>query len=76
MLNETEKSQIRSLLQSSQWKTIEKLADLICEKIKDEPISTESEWETAKTVLEKEGQIKGIRRFIQEIFLQGAESNE
>lgn len=71
MLTEQEKSQIRNTVQSPQWQTIERLAQLLINKIQSEPTIGDSEWDTLRRTVEQQGQVKGINRFIQEIYTQG-----
>lgn len=67
MLTKGEKSLILNLLRSQQWEVVSKLSNLLIQKIIDSPISSSSEWDTIKSSLNKEGQIEGIRRLLQEI---------
>jgi hypothetical protein len=70
MLTQQEKSQIRGILQSPQWKTIERLADLVCTNIKNDSPLRDTQWETLRVLLSQEGQIQGIRTFIREAYNQ------
>ena len=66
-LNKTEKEQIRFLVESSQWQTLERLANLLCSKIRENSPLGDSEWETLKNVFMREGEVQGIKKFLQEI---------
>lgn len=69
-LNEQQKSGVKMLLTSPHWKTVEYLADEIINKIREDKVIGDSEWETIKAVIGSEGQIRGIRRLFQELWLQ------
>ena len=73
MITSQEKSQIKALIHSPQWATIERVADLLVEKIQEENPVRDNQWETIKTLLMQEGQKAGIKRFLQELFLQASE---
>lgn len=68
MISPSEKIQIIKLLQSPQWKSVENLANEMIDRLKDDSQLRDSEWDTLKEVLLKEGRIRGIREFIQEIY--------
>lgn len=70
MLSQSEKSGIKMLLNSPYWKTVEIIAEQIINRIKEEGVIKDNEWDTIKTVIGSEGQIKGIRRLFQELWLQ------
>lgn len=70
MLGKLEKDQIRHILQSPQWRTIEKFAEEYVQGLKDGSNLRSTEWETAAACLMEEGQISGIRNFIQELYKQ------
>lgn len=73
MITNAERSQIKQLLNSPQWQTIQRVADLLCEQIGDERTSKQTQWESIKTLLKKEGEIEGIKRFLQELFTQASQ---
>lgn len=68
MITAQEKSQIRQIIQSPQWSTIERFANLVCQNIESNSSVRDSEWDTIKATLEQSGQVQGIRRFIQELY--------
>lgn len=68
MISPNEKKLARGLLQTPQWRIAELIADEMCDKLKTDSVVRESEWETLKTALLNEGQIRGIRNFLQEIY--------
>lgn len=75
MLSKTERQQVKQLLQSPQWSSIQLLAQKLDEKWKDESNVRETEWETLRALLENEGRRRGLSLFIQELFNQ-AQNNE
>lgn len=68
MLSKTEKAQIVRLMQSAEWKCVEHLVHNLVEKWKDEQVIHETEWDTIKATLEREGRIRGLQLFSQEIY--------
>ena len=69
-LTKGERQQIRQILQTPQWATVDRLANLLCDKISYSSKVKDTEWETLKTVLTEEGEVRGIKRLIQEMFNQ------
>ena len=70
MLNDLEKSQIRGLIYSPQWKSIEKIAELVIQKFRGENTLKETEWETLRDTVLKEGKAQGVEQFFQELLNQ------
>lgn len=70
MITKEERKQIRQILQSPQWGALERLANLLCDKIRDDNPIRNSEWETISTLLGREGQVRGIKTLLQEIYTQ------
>lgn len=70
MLTDPQRSQIKSLLQSSQWPAAQDLANEICDRLSSNSKVRDSEWETLKTALVEEGMVRGIRNFIDELYKQ------
>ncbi len=70
-MTEHEKSFIRSLVRSPQWDIIEGLAKEIVDRINSENLIRDTEWDTIKATLQKEGQVEGIKRLLQEVYLIG-----
>ena len=68
MITKTERQQIKHILVRPQWQTIERLATLFTDNIMYESVLRDNEWETIKTALMNEGQVQGIKRFIQELY--------
>ena len=70
MLNDLEKSQVRGLIYSPQWKTIEKVAEMVVQKFRGENTLKETEWETLRDTVLKEGKAQGVEQFFQELINQ------
>ena len=69
-LSKPEREQIKQFVREGYWDIFKHFGDLLCEKIKEESSVKETEWETIKAVLTKEGKIQGIRDFLQGLFEQ------
>ena len=67
MLTKMERDQIRHIIQSPQWQTIERVAELYVQKLKEQSTTRSTQWETLKATLIEDGQIMGIRNFFQEL---------
>lgn len=74
MLNELEKSQVRGLVYSPQWKTIERVAELVVQKFRGENTLKETEWETLRDTVLKEGRAQGVEQFFQELLNQSKDA--
>lgn len=70
MLSLQEKSMIRALITDARWPVIEKLAELVNQKIEQEPVLKDSQWNTIKSVIIKEGKKQGVKRFLDELLNQ------
>lgn len=70
MLSNTEKIQLRQLMHSPQWSAFEHLAQEVSNKIREEPVIFDTEWQTLKSTLMREGGLRAIQRLIQETYLQ------
>lgn len=68
-----ERQQLKALIGAPQWSAFEQLADRVCKKIQEEKVSHNTEWETLRALLVSEGQEKGIRRLLQELYRQVGE---
>jgi len=68
MIGNQDKSILKQLVQSPQWSVIEHLANEVCVKLEGESSVHDSEWETLKATLLKEGKVRGIRHLLQEIY--------
>lgn len=68
MITATERQQIKYILQSPQWQTIERVAHLLCDKISYDSVVMETEWDTLRTAILNEGKTRGIKELIQELY--------
>ncbi len=68
MIGSNEKTQVRQLLSTPQWQTVESLANSLCVSIKQNSPIKNTVDETLIEVCLQEGQVKGIRLFIQELY--------
>ena len=68
MISKVEQKQIKALVQEPKWQTLENLVEELIEKIRDDSIVGDSEWETLRTALLNEGRIRGMRDLIQEAY--------
>lgn len=67
-LSNAEKSQVKQLLQQPQWQVIERIANELCLQLRDGSVITPTQWETLQAVLTREGEVRGIRKLIQELY--------
>jgi len=74
MISNSEKSQIKILLQSPQWKVAERVAGELCDKISYNSKLRPTEWETLQTLLIQEGQVQGIKLFVKELYNEAQNS--
>lgn len=72
-LTDIEKSQVRGIIYSPQWKSIEKIAEAVIQKFRGENTLRESEWETLKDTVLKEGKAQGVEQFFQELLIQSVD---
>lgn len=68
MIDQNQRRQIRGLLQSPQWASVDRLATEYINRIKDEELLPYSEWDALNSSLSKEYRIRGIRGFLQEVY--------
>lgn len=68
MISTVEKSQIRQLLSSPQWQTLERVANDLMAKIREDTPIRDTEWDTIKALLAQEGKVQGIKELIQELY--------
>lgn len=69
-LNDLEKSQIRGLINSPQWATIQKVAELVVQEFRGENTLRDTEWESLRDTVLKEGRAQGVEQFFQELTRQ------
>ena len=68
MITQGEKGQIKAILQSPQWQTVERIFQDLCDRIAYEPVVRETEWDTLKTSLINEGKVRGIKDLLKELY--------
>ena len=69
-LTEQQKSSLKMLLQSPQWKIVESIQEEMVRQITLNSSIRETTDETLKETYLKEGRVQGIKAFIQELFQQ------
>jgi hypothetical protein len=67
-MNEETRKLLRSLVNSAQWKALISIAEETTVGIRSESVLKETPDETFKEVYLQEGQVRGIKRFIDNIF--------
>ncbi len=72
-MTDQQKSYIKHLVQSPEWRFIEDFAKQLTDKIKEDSTIRDSEWETIKFTLQREGKIEGIKNLLQEMFIIGTQ---
>lgn len=70
MISKQDKSLLKNLFQSPQWRLVEQIASDLVLKWRSESCVRDSEWETVKTLLINEGQSRGVKSLLQEILDQ------
>mgnify|MGYP001579982294 CR=1 FL=1 len=75
-LSEIEKAQIRGIIYSPQWETVKLVAGQVINKFRSENTIQQSEWETLRDTLLKEGKAQGVEQFFQELVKLANESAE
>jgi hypothetical protein len=72
VITQGERQQIQQILSSPQWATIERVGNLLIEQIKEQPTIDKTQWQTLQNILIREGEVRGIRRLLQELYNQVA----
>ena len=67
MLTDLEKSQVRGLVYSPQWSTVQKVAEQITLKFRGEVTTQGTEWEMVRDTLLNQGKAQGVEQFFQEL---------
>lgn len=75
MIAKTDRTLLKLLFQSPQWRVVEQVATELVNKLKTDSVVRDSEWETLKIALLNEGQVRGIKSLLQELFDQ-AQKND
>jgi hypothetical protein len=68
MLEDKQKSSLKNLIQSPQWKIVEFVAEEYIKRINNGSSIRETDWETLREVVGREGKVQGVREFIQELY--------
>jgi len=76
MLNEREQSALRTIQDIPQWKVVLRVRDELINKIVLQSVVKDSQWETIKAALERDGKVRGIKEFFQEILNQSSNENK
>ena len=63
-----QRSQIKAMIQSSQWGVIEFLEQEIEKEIWQEGIIRSTQWETIKQAIRAESKVEGMREFIKRMY--------
>ena len=74
-LTKNERMQIKAILQSPQWDTIERMANLFCSRIREKSVVGSTQWETLQTSLINEGFIQGVRKFFQSLYDEASKND-
>ena len=74
MLTDLEKSQIRGLVYSPQWATVQKVAEDLVIKFRGEITSNGTEWEMVRDTLLNQGKAQGVEQFFQELLKECQDS--
>lgn len=73
MLTNTEKGQLKRMLQDPGWAVIQRVAEMTMANIQDDFVVTDNEWDTIKGAIGRESRIKGIRDLIQDLYKKANE---
>lgn len=68
-MNDITKQLLQSLVNSKQWEAVKSMAEETIVSIKSDEILKDTSEETFKAVALQEGQIRGIKRLLDNIFL-------
>ena len=68
MISNIEKNQVKQILQDPKWQTVERIVELVIARIKDNSALKETNDETLREFLLQEGQVRGIRILIKELY--------
>lgn len=72
-LTGVERGHIKQILQMPQWKSVEHLASMLCDRIAYNSKVKPTQWETLKSAIWDDGQIQGIKGLLQEMYKQALE---
>lgn len=74
MISARDKSQLKRLFQSPEWRLVEQIASDLVAKWRSDSVVKDSEWDTLKTALINEGQTRGVKSLLQEILNQAQDT--
>lgn len=66
-MNERQQQFLRRLVTEPDWETIKQLAEELIREIQESPKLSRSAWQTLQKTAFDEGQVQGIRKFVQTI---------
>ncbi len=66
-MDSPKQSAIKKFLHDPKWSFIEQIRDEMITEIRASKIPKDSQWELARTILERDGQVKGIIKFFQKL---------
>lgn len=69
MLIDKRKEQIKYLMTQPQWKAVEQVMEELCQRIKQDSVIRSSQWDTLVALFKQEGEVSGIRKLLQELYL-------
>jgi hypothetical protein len=67
MISPQERSQLKVFVNSPAWPVVQRLADELVVRLEETRQNWDTEWAMVQATLKKEGQVEGVRRFLQEI---------
>ena len=76
MLTKTEEQQILHLLKSPNWATVERFVEYVCDAWSKDTTVRDTEWDTIRATLTRDGKIQGVREFVQELYKVAQKANE
>ena len=74
-LTDLEKSQVRGLVYSPQWAPVQKVAEDLIIRFRGENTLRDTEWETLRDTIKKEGKAQGLEEFFQELLKESAKES-
>lgn len=73
MITNAERSQIRQILQAPQWRTVERVIEDFIIQLQSDSSVKDTEWETLRETLIKEGRVQGMRLVISKLYEEAKE---
>lgn len=76
-LSKSEKDQIRHFIQAPEWQTMLRAADIYTQRIRGrDVISGKRQWDFMRESLLREGEVCGVKRFLEQLIKWARESTE